>query len=117
VDLVFKNADGNWELADYKSRLAPDETGKPSAEAHRLQLGLYAIAVSRWTGRPAFRCSVYVIDSGMSVAYHPAGDLKAAESEANEALSAIAGGRFECRHTKKCSHCRFGRLCDYGRAR
>jgi len=114
VDLVFKNADGNWELADYKSRLAPDETGKPSAEAHRLQLGLYAMAVSRWAGRPASRCSVYVIDSGTLVEYHPAGGLKAAESEANEALSAIAGGRFERRNTKHCSHCRLGRLCDYG---
>ena len=117
VDLVLENADGQWELADYKSRLAPDETGKPSAEAYRLQLGLYAMAVSRWAGRPAFRYSVYVIDSGTLVEYHPAGGLKAAESEANEVLSAIAGGRFECRHTKKCSHCRLGRLCDYGRAR
>ncbi len=115
VDLVLENPDGQWELADYKSRLAPDETGKPSAEAYRLQLGLYAMAVSRWAGRPASRCSIYVIDSGTLVAYLPAGGLKAAEDEANEALSAIAGGRFECRHTKKCSHCRLGRLCDYGR--
>jgi RecB family exonuclease len=117
VDLVLENPDGQWELADYKSRLPPDETGKPSAEAYRLQLGLYAMAVSRWAGRPASRCSVYVIDSGTLVEYHPAGGLKAAESEANEVLSAIAGGRFECRHTKKCSHCRLGRLCNYGRAR
>ena len=117
VDLVLENPDGQWELADYKSRLPPDETGKPSAEAYRLQLGLYATAVSRWAGRPASRCSVYVIDSGTLVEYHPAGGLKAAESEANEVLSAIAGGRFECRHTEKCSHCRLGRLCDYGRAR
>jgi ATP-dependent exoDNAse (exonuclease V) beta subunit len=117
VDLVLENPDGQWELADYKSRLPPDETGKPSAEAYRLQLGLYAMAVSRWAGRPASRCSVYVIDSGTLVEYHPAGGLKAAESEANEALSAIAGGRFECRNTKQCSHCRLGRLCDYGRAR
>ncbi|MGB2755191.1 MAG: PD-(D/E)XK nuclease family protein, partial [Phycisphaerae bacterium] len=117
VDLVLENADGQWELADYKSRLAPDETGKPSAEAYRLQLGLYAMAVSRWAGRPASRYSVYVIDSGTLFEYHPTGGLKAAESEANEVLSAIAGGRFECRHTKKCSHCRLGRLCDYGRAR
>ena len=117
VDLVLENPDGQWELADYKSHLPPDETGKPSAEAYRLQLGLYAMAVSRWAGRPAPRCSVYVIDSGTSIEYHPTGGLKAAESEANEVLSAITGGRFECRHTKKCSHCRLGRLCDYGRAR
>jgi hypothetical protein len=125
VDLVLENADGQWELADYKSRLAPDETGPGapaplgpgSAEAYRLQLGLYAMAVSRWAGRPAFRCSVYVIDTGILIGYHSAGGLKAAESEANEVLSAIAGGRFEGRHTKKCSHCRLGRLCDYGRAR
>ena len=117
VDLVLENADGQWELADYKSRLPPDETGKPSAEAYRLQLGLYAMAVSRWAGRPASRCSVYVIDTGVLIGYHSAGGLKAAESEANEALSAIAGGRFECRHTKKCSHCRLGRLCNYGGAR
>jgi len=120
VDLVLENLDGQWELADYKSRLPPDETGPGapgSAEAYRLQLGLYAMAVSRWAGRPASRCSVYVIDSGTLVEYHPAGGLKAAESEANEALSAIAGGRFECRNTKQCSHCRLGRLCDYGRAR
>jgi len=113
VDLVLENPDGQWELADYKSRLAPDETGKPSAEAYRLQLGLYALAVSRWVGRPASGCSIYVIDSGTSVAYHPAGGLKAVEREANEVLSAIAGGRFECRPTKKCSRCRFSRLCDY----
>jgi ATP-dependent helicase/nuclease subunit A len=113
IDLVFENPDGTWELADYKSHLPPDETEGLSADAYRLQLGLYATAVSRWTGEANVRCSVYVLESGDMLDHDASAEaLDVVERETTEALSAIAEGDFRRRDEKRCQHCRFGRLCS-----
>ncbi|MGB2782312.1 MAG: PD-(D/E)XK nuclease family protein, partial [Phycisphaerae bacterium] len=112
VDLVFQNADGTWEIVDYKSRLPRGPGGSPSADPYRLQLGLYAVALARWTGRPPARCTAYGLDDGAIASQDTsAAALAAVEAEAKQVLSAIGAGRFESADEERCPHCRYRRLC------
>jgi ATP-dependent exoDNAse (exonuclease V) beta subunit len=112
MDLVFQNAEGEWEIVDYKSSLARGPSGDPAAEPYRLQLGLYALAVARWTGRPPARCMAYALDSGAAASAEvSAAALEAVEKEAERLLTAIGEGHFEPCRDERCAHCRWSRLC------
>jgi hypothetical protein len=132
MDLVFQGADGQWEVLDYKTSAparqgdAPPTGGQavasPAPEAaaaaaaeYQWQLGLYAVAASRWLGRPVRRWTVYFLDAGRP-AERTVGpdDLARAEDVAREVLAGIAGRQFGRTSSGMCSHCRFLRLCEGG---
>ena len=112
VDLLFEDADGGWELVDYKSG-TPDAGRAPdAASAFRLQLGLYALAASRWLDRPLDRRSVYFLGSAVTHTHDLAGrDLEEAEALAKRALSGLAAGQFEPRRGRACSACAMRQVC------
>jgi ATP-dependent exoDNAse (exonuclease V) beta subunit len=113
IDLLFRGSDGAWELVDYKSgRPEPDKAANAAA-AYGLQLGLYAMAASRWLGSPIARWSVYFDGSGVTATHDVTDeDLRRAEGDARQALEGIAARRFGApADGKGCGQCRFRRLC------
>jgi len=111
IDLVFEEADGPWEVVDYKTS-APKAAG---AEAHEFQLGLYALAASRWVGRPIERWSVHFLGSGLTAERPVApADLDGIEARTRAALAGIAAGHFEHsgRRREGCDHCQVKTVCE-----
>jgi RecB family exonuclease len=111
IDLVFEGADGPWEVVDYKTS-APKAAG---AEEHEFQLGLYALAASRWVGRPIGRWSVHFLGSGLTAERPVApADLDGIESRTRAALAGIAAGHFEHsgRRREGCDHCQVKTVCE-----
>jgi ATP-dependent exoDNAse (exonuclease V) beta subunit len=112
VDLLFEDAQGRWELVDYKSGSPDAGRAAQAASAFRLQLGLYALAASRWLDRPIGRWSVYFLGSAVTHSHDVAGaDLEEAEALAKRALSGLAAGQFEPRRGRACSACPLRHLC------
>ena len=112
VDLLFENAEGQWELVDYKSG-SPDAGRAPeAASAYGLQLGLYALAAGRWLGRPPARWSVYFLGSAVAFAYNlSAEDVSKAQADVERALAGLAAGDFEPRRGRTCPVCPFRAVC------
>jgi ATP-dependent helicase/nuclease subunit A len=113
MDLLFENADGQWEVLDYKAAAPVPQRAQQAAAEYELQLGLYALAAGKWLGRPVRRWTVYFLDAAGPIEHNvTSGSLKAVETAAREALAGIAARRFEhdC-HTEVCSICRFQPLC------
>jgi len=67
MDLLFQDADGSWEVVDYKSSTPPPAGEAALAEAYALQVGLYALAAGRALGQPVARMGLYFLGNG---AYH-----------------------------------------------
>ena len=63
IDLVFQGPDGRWELVDYKSSGPSPDEAPARARKYELQLGLYALAASRWLRAPIDRWSVFFLGS------------------------------------------------------
>ena len=111
IDLVFEGADGSLEVVDYKTS-APKTAG---AEAHEFQLGLYALAASRWAGRPIERWSVHFLGTGLTAERPVApADLEGIEARTRSALAGIAAGHFEPsgRRREGCGHCPVKTVCE-----
>jgi hypothetical protein len=78
-------------------------------------LGLYALAASRWIGRPVDRWSVYFLGSGLAVERPVAqADFKRIEARAQAALEGIVAGRFEHAGGRRedCGDCQLTLLCE-----
>jgi RecB family exonuclease len=115
MDLVFQGADGQWEVLDYKTSAPGGRQWQPAAAEYQWQLGLYAVAASRWLGRPVRRWTVYFLGAGQPVERTVGpDDLARVEGVAREALAGIAGRQFGRTASGTCSHCRFLRLCEGG---
>lgn len=115
VDLVFENADGRWEIVDYKSSAPGADDAQERSADYALQLGLYALAAGRWLGRPVARWSVHFLGSGVTVEREvtPA-DL---EHTARDIKGIIAGVRdpgYNYSTHPGCGRCRYQTLCDQG---
>ncbi|MCX5654282.1 MAG: PD-(D/E)XK nuclease family protein, partial [Planctomycetota bacterium] len=113
MDLVFENADGHWEVLDYKATAPAPERAEQAAKEHELQLGLYALAAGKWLGRPVRQWTVYFLDAARPVEHEVTSEsLTAVETSVREALSGIAARRFTHeRITEVCKICRFQPLC------
>jgi len=113
MDLVFENADGQWEVLDYKSAAPAPERAEQAAKEHELQLGLYTLAAGKWLGRPVRQWTVYFLDAARPVEHEVTSEsLTAVETAVREALSGIAARRFTHeRITEVCKICRFQPLC------
>ncbi len=87
VDLLYE-AGGELVMVDYKTDSVDSEAGMRSAlDRYRLQLGAYAIALERTTGRAVSRAALLLLSAG------PQGtvwidDLSAAKSAVESVLAA-----------------------------
>jgi ATP-dependent exoDNAse (exonuclease V) beta subunit len=115
MDLVFQGADGQWEVLDYKTSAPAPEAALAAAAEYQWQLGLYAVAASRWLGRPVRRWTVYFLGGPVRLERTVGpDDLARVEGIARETLAGIAGRQFGRTTSGTCSHCRFLRLCEGG---
>jgi ATP-dependent helicase/nuclease subunit A len=112
IDLVFQGSDGRWELVDYKSSAPAPDRADEEAQRYALQLGLYALAASRWLQAPIERWSVYFLGSA-TVAEHAVtkADLGRIEAEAKQVLAGMAARRFDKANPAACAACDFASLC------
>lgn len=112
LDLLIEDGDGRWELIDYKSGTGNGCTCEEASARYRLQLGLYALAASRWIGRPIDGWSIYFLASSQTVGDDLSeDDLGRAEAEAREILAGIAAGQFEPGNLQTCPACSLARVC------
>jgi RecB family exonuclease len=113
IDLLFENADGRWEVLDYKASAPAPEEARRAAAQYDLQLGLYALAAGKWLGQPVQQWTVCFLDADRPVERAvTSGSLIAVETAAREALAGMAARRFaHKRITEACQDCRFKPLC------
>jgi ATP-dependent helicase/nuclease subunit A len=115
MDLLFEGADGRWEVVDYKSSVVAAEAAAERAEEYELQLGVYALAASRWLGQPVSRRSVFFLGSGVGASRDLGlADVGRIEEAARRALAGIAAGQYERETIERCRACRHKRLCETG---
>jgi len=112
MDLLLEDADGQWEVVDYKTSQPPPGVHEGVREAYALQLGLYALAAGRWLGRPPARSAIYVLTGH---AYHPQAvtpaDLKETAENVREILAYIADNRYDGGTDAPCGTCDFREVC------
>jgi len=112
IDLVFERSDGRWELLDYKSGAPSPEQAAEAARPYELQLGLYALAASRWLRAPIERWSVYFMGSAATAEHIVTeADLARTEASARRALEGMAARRFDKADAAVCAACDFALLC------
>jgi ATP-dependent helicase/nuclease subunit A len=112
MDLLFCDAQGQWELVDYKSGSPSGPEADEQAARYELQLGLYALAAGRWIGSPISRWTVYFLGSGAAATRDvtPAA-LDAARTTAQDLLAAIGSLRYDSAAKGDCTRCAFETLC------
>ena len=106
MDLLFQDADGDWEVVDYKTSAPPDADDPAAGESYGLQLGLYALAAGRALGQPVTGMGLCFLRDG-SYQRHPvtADGLKGLSDKAKEILARIAGRCYACTKREACRHC------------
>ncbi len=112
LDLLIEDADGRWQIIDYKSGTGEGYTSEEAFARYRLQLGLYALAASRWIGRSIDGWSIYFLASAETLGDDlTEKDLERAEAEARGILAGIAAGQFEPGNLEACPACSLTRVC------
>ncbi len=113
IDAIYGEADGPWEIVDWKTgRRPPDDD--PSAG---LQLDLYGLAAVEIWGKAAEEIELtYVYLASGEEVRHPMGIPGAVRSRVIDALSAIEEGAFEPTPGPSCRHCDFRAFCEPGRS-
>jgi DNA helicase-2/ATP-dependent DNA helicase PcrA len=86
VDAVFRNADGTWELVDWKTGRAP---GGRDAAARSVQLAVYRLAWSRLHGVPLDQVTAAFLYLGDGRVVRP--DRLAGEAELEGIISRALG--------------------------
>lgn len=113
IDAVYVDAEGNWEIVDFKSGRQPDATSPRS----RLQLAIYALAAQRvWNVAPEkIKVTYFYLRDGAEVTYG-APDLDVDEDDLLGLFGAVEEGRFEPVPSDLCFSCDFLRFCETGKA-
>jgi RecB family exonuclease len=117
IDAVYEDADGGWEIVDYKS-------GRPASDrAAVVQLEAYAVAARRGAVAPSppERLAVTFLylggEEAREVTHHAdAPWIDRAEHHLTELIAASAGPDFAPSPSASCRHCDFVKFCDAGKA-
>jgi len=111
MDLLLEDAEGGWEVVDYKASLPPAKD-EGDREAYALQLGVYALAAGRWLGRPPTRSAIYVLKQHT---YRPQAvtgeDLERTAKSIQKVLACIGGRRYDCPTAPPCGGCGLRAAC------
>ena len=113
IDLLFLDADGAWEVIDYKTARPPASADVAQRREYNLQLGLYALAASRWQGRPPKAWGVYYLSTG-TYAPHPVApsDLEETAEAIRETVAQLATKRYNRVLLGGCKECEFRGVCE-----
>jgi len=107
MDLLLEDAEGQWEVVDYKTSRPPADEDAPLAGAYTLQLGLYAMAAARWLGRAPGRSSIYFLsDDGFYRAREVTQEnLQQTVESARKTLACIGHDRYDTLKDTPCETC------------
>lgn len=112
IDSVYVDADGNWEIVDFKSGGKPDLTD----ETAKLQLAIYALAARTVWGIDPSKITVtyFYLRDGEEVSFSAA-DLKVDEAALVTTFERVEAGGFDPKPGRLCGSCDFLRFCEAGR--
>ncbi|MBN1943067.1 MAG: UvrD-helicase domain-containing protein [Phycisphaerae bacterium] len=112
IDLLFRDAAGAWRIVDWKSDRAETQADLDhKLQRYELQLLVYALAVSRFTGEPPADASLYFLRNGRVRSVQMSAETLAAAEKRIETLTSqlIAARRenhFIACGKETCPHCR-----------
>jgi len=66
LDLIYQNQAGEWTILDYKTSRVDEKNFMVRGEEYRIQLELYALAVSQILGHPPAEGKVYFLRPGLT---------------------------------------------------
>ncbi len=109
IDVLFR-AGREWRVVDYKSNDIPSEAVATEVEAYRydLQVGLYALAVSRLFKQPSVRATLFF--TGPAVAHEEVFDearLERVREEAERDIARLAAGALDRPEVAPCATCSY----------
>jgi DNA helicase-2/ATP-dependent DNA helicase PcrA len=114
IDAIFGDADGRWEVVDYKTGRVPEG----DAPLLGLQLDLYALAcIDIWGKRPDDLTLTFFYLASNEEVSRPATDPEAIRGRVSEALRDMSAGLFDPDPGDHCRWCDFLSFCDAGMAR
>lgn len=113
IDLLYRDARGDWYLVDYKSdRLSSPVDLARQAKEYELQLLVYALAVERFFGQPPAEASLYFLRTGQMHRLSPNRAMLAAAEQRIESLAKriVSARRTGCFPRCGQPHCPFCRM-------
>jgi DNA helicase-2/ATP-dependent DNA helicase PcrA len=111
IDAIYGEADGPWEVVDYKTGRRPDHDDAVA----RLQLDVYALAcLDVWGKRPEDLTLTYLYLASEAESSHRVDDEAAIRGRLRAWLARIGEGRFEPTPGPQCRWCDFLTFCDAG---
>jgi DNA helicase II / ATP-dependent DNA helicase PcrA len=113
IDAIFGEADGPWEVVDWKTGRRPEEDDPTLG----LQLDIYGLACVDVWGKAASDVSLtyFYLASGEEVT-KPMAEPAVVRHRIVASLGSIEGGEFAPTPGRWCVHCDFRSFCDAGRA-
>ncbi len=113
IDAIFGDADGRWEVVDYKTGRKPEGDDPLSG----LQLDVYALACVELFGKRAedLTLTYFYLSSGEEVT-RQAGEADATRARVARALQGMDAAAFEPTPGEHCRWCDFRPFCQVGRA-
>jgi len=116
IDLLYSDADGRWNVVDYKSdNVSADELAE-HARRYRRQLLLYCAAVARQFGRAPAAAVVYFLRPAEMYCFDPTDQAicettRQAGRLVEQMIASSRSGKFERRGKPPCPRCPYGSLC------
>jgi RecB family exonuclease len=115
IDLLCRDAEGQWRLIDYKSDRLDGANPESHGRAYRLQLAVYADAARRFLGAPVAAAGLYFLRSGQWAWLSQA---ESALSEADRVVAQLATARrtgtYRLGQDQRCRGCPYGPMCRPG---
>ncbi|MDP2735951.1 MAG: ATP-dependent DNA helicase, partial [bacterium] len=119
IDRVGKDAEGNFELVDFKTGAAEGKDPKELAKRAKSsdQLALYTIAAREALGINPKRIGLFYLDSGILVEVElTEKELAKRQGEMQERIAQIRQGSFKATPGPHCVWCPFNNICPHSQA-
>ena len=113
IDILWRDAAGEWHLADYKTDEVEADGVARRAAGSALQVQVYALAARALAGRPPADAALfYVIPQVAHSVAIDAAALDGAQSRLADAIARIRAGEFPRHRHAGCEWCAYRRFCS-----
>jgi len=113
IDILWRDAAGDWHLADYKTDEVEADGVARRAAGSALQVQVYALAARALAGRPPADAALfYVVPQVAHSVAIDAAALDATQSRLADAIARIRAGEFPRHHHAGCQWCAYRHFCQ-----